>query len=284
MSALFRLFSMLLVLVYVASACTSIPTPEPTPTLRPSPTKEATPTPEPPDKILFIGNSLTSWNDGVDWHLEQLLSSAIPPLDTETDSSTLGGASLEQHWDYPLPRDKIANEGYDLVVLQEDFLMTSSWIESGTVDSFYEYARKFDAEIKAAGAETMLYMAELYEETGVKPISHDEIAQAHREIATELGIDVAPVDLAFQLAMEQRPELDLVYRDGIHPSIFGTYLAASVMYATIFGESPSGLPYLPPESLYVLSNGDKVHGITEEEAAFLHRIAWETVQEYQAQE
>ena len=59
--------------------------------------------------------------------------------------------------------------------------------------------------------------------------------------------------------------------DLVHPSIHGTYLAVNVVYATVFGESPVGLAYVPEY-------------ITEEEAAFLQRIAWETVEEYQAQQ
>ena len=115
------------------------------------------------------------------------------------------------------------------------------------------------------------------------PITIEEIAQAHRDLATELGAEVAPVGLAWQQAMEERPEVDLYNVHGVQPSIYGTCLAANVVYATVFGKNPSGLAYLPPEGIYPLSNGETVSGITEEEAAFLQRIAWETVQEYQAQ-
>ncbi len=58
------------------------------------------------------------------------------------------------------------------------------------------------------------------------------------------------------------------------------------MYATVFGESPIGLAYIPPpETYWVWSYKlNRKIGMTEEEAAFLQRIAWETVQEYQAQQ
>ena len=135
------------------------------------------------------------------------------------------------------------------------------------------YSRQFDAEIKEAGAEPVIFMAWSYER--LNWITMEEIAQAHRDIAAELGADVAPVGLAWQRAMEERPELDLYYLDGDHPSIHGTYLAINVVYATVFGKSPIGLAYQPTRGRV---------GVTEEEAAFLRRIAWETVQEYQAQE
>jgi hypothetical protein len=55
------------------------------------------------------------------------------------------------------------------------------------------------------------------------------------------------------------------------PSVYGKYLTINVLYATLFGESPVDLAYLPEE----------FEEMTEEEAAFLQRIALETVLEYQ---
>ena len=115
----------------------------------------------------------------------------------------------------------------------------------------------------------MLFMAWGYERLGW--ITMEEIAQAHRDIATELGVDVAPVGLAWQRAMKERPELDMYIADREHPSVYGTYLAVNVVYATVFGESPAGLAYRPS-------------GISEDETAFLQRIAWETVRDFFAQQ
>ena len=57
--------------------------------------------------------------------------------------------------------------------------------------TFHEYARQFDAEIKKAGAQPILFMAWSYQRLGW--ITMEEIAQAHRAIATELStVDLAP--------------------------------------------------------------------------------------------
>jgi hypothetical protein len=56
--------------------------------------------------------------------------------------------------------------------------------------------------------------------------------------------------------------------DLVHASWQGAYLAAAVIYATIFGRSPEGLDY--------------TFGVSEEDAAFLQRIAWQTVTDWQA--
>jgi hypothetical protein len=84
--------------------------------------------------------------------------------------------------------------------------------------------------------------------------------------------------------MEERPELDMFSTDEVHPSLYGTYLAVNVVYATVFGESPVGLAYVPPDRNFAVSTGKVIEGMSEEEAAYLQRIAWETVQEYQAQQ
>lgn len=64
-----------------------------------------------------------------------------------------------------------------------------------------------------------------------------------------------------------RPDLDLFNRDQEHPSIYGTYLATAVVYATIYGTNRTDLAYLP-------------NGVPAEAGAFLRRAAWDTVQEY----
>ena len=96
-------------------------------------------------------------------------------------------------------------------------------------------------------------------------ITMAEIARAHREAAAELKVDVAPVGLAWDRARQQRPSIKLYDGDQEHPSSHGSYLATAVLYATVFGKDPSPLAYAP-------------RGITPDDAAFLRRVAWESVQ------
>ena len=55
--------------------------------------------------------------------------------------------------------------------------------------------------------------------------------------------------------------------DKEHESLHGTYLAACVIYSSLFQKSPVGLAYVPT-------------GVSIEESVFLQGIAWETVQEW----
>ena len=72
--------------------------------------------------------------------------------------------------------------------------------------------------------------------------------------------------LAFAKAIGKRPELEFYQLDKRHPTLIGTYLAASTAYASIYKKSPAGNSY--------------VGGIDPKTGNFLQSVAWETVQEY----
>jgi len=235
------------------------------------PTETTPPTLEPQIKILVVGNSYTATyvdmgRKGLDLHLEKLALSATPPMVIETEAFYEDGATLEIMWGFSKLHELISEGNFDIVILQGD-------IPESDVETFQEYARKFDEEIKESGAKTMLYMTWGYNRLGW--ISTEEIAQAHDEIATELGIEVAPVGLALQRLQNEWPDWDMFYDAGEHPHLIGSYLAVNVVYATLFGESPIGLTYQP-------SLEDGVF-VSKDMAEIMQRIAWETVQEYQAQ-
>jgi hypothetical protein len=211
-----------------------------------------------PTRILFIGNSLTFWNDGLWMHLERMARRATPPVTVTTGRSVFPGAFLRSLWERPEPREAIRTRRYDVVVLQEDLPETR-------LDDFREHARRFAAEVRQAGARPVLLMAWDYPRLGW--ISMAEIAAAHRAAAAELKVDVAPVGLAWQRAMQERGSLNLYAADREHPSVAGTYLTTAVVYATVFGKDPTPLAYVPG-------------GISADDAAFLRRVAWATVGEY----
>jgi len=212
-----------------------------------------------PRKVLFIGNSFTFWHDGLDSHMEAMRASVHGAGPFRADQVTRGGASLEVMWNETNARNRIERGNYDVVILQEDIPETN-------VESFHVYARLFAQAVRAAGAQPLLYMAWDYRR--LNWISMDEIADAHHAIAEELDIPVAPAGLAWKRAQRERPRLNMYDDDDEHPSIHGTFLNASTIYAVLFGENPEGLSYRPAQA----------GGVSDEEAAFLQRIAWAEVQ------
>jgi hypothetical protein len=213
-----------------------------------------------PQKILFIGDSFTYAQGGLYTHLEKLAAAATPPLLVTTGRATAGGSPLKRLWELSEPRNAINTGAYDVVVLQDD-------IPETTVDNFRQYARMFVDEVRKNHGRPVLFMAWAYQRLGW--ISMQEIADAHRRLAKELNVDVAPAGLAWQLASKQRPSLDMYGPDREHPSMAGTYLATCVVYATVYGNDPTGFKYAPA-------------GLNAEEAAFLQKVAWQTVQDYRA--
>ena len=125
----------------------------------------------------------------------------------------------------------------------------------------------FVDEVRKNKGRPVLFMAWAYQRLGW--ISMQRIAEAHRNLAKELNVDVAPVGLAWQQASKQRPDLDMYAADREHPSIYGMYLATCVVFATVYGKNPAGFNYVPS-------------GMSPQQAEFLQTIAWQTVQDYRA--
>lgn len=215
-----------------------------------------------PTRVLFVGNSFTYYNGGLESHVRFLAESSNPPRLLVTDRATKGGATLRVLQGLEVVHERIQHGGYDLVVLQEDI----PELKEHEVEPFLEQVRLFDREIRGVGGRTALFMAWPYER--LNWIGLDGIEQAHRTIARELAIPVAPVGTAFRRSLQTRPGIEMLGKDREHETLHGTYLAATVIYAVIYGANPEGLTYRP-------------EGISAEEASYLQGIAWRTVQEWQ---
>ena len=155
-----------------------------------------------------------------------------------------GGASLRRHWNAGTAAREIETGGYDRVVLQEQ-----STLPIKNPRRMHENVRLFDTAIKAAGAKTVLYMTWARRHA---PESQQAITDAYTTIGTELGADVIPAGVAWQRVL-QRPDHPVLHdKDGSHPTIAGSYLAACCAFAVLFGSNPAGLPapdgLKPPEA------------------------------------
>ena len=219
---------------------------------------------ETPRRLLFVGNSFTYYNGGLETHMKALAASASPPRLIEADRATQGGATLRVLHGKESIRQKIRDGRYDVVILQEDI----PELPEHSSAPFFEFGRRFDEEIRAAGGRSLLFMAWPYERLGW--VALPEIMKAHRELGCELNVPVAPVGLAFERAGREHPEIPMLAADREHETLQGTYLAACTIYATLYGENPQGYSYRP-------------EGVTPAEAAALQRIAAETVQAWQQQ-
>jgi len=217
---------------------------------------------DPPRHVLFIGNSFSYYNNSLHGHLRLLVLAADKEhaKDYVFRSSTISGGYLYQHaGDLPY---ELQDKHWDLVVLQGQSREPMAG-DAAKAERFRQVARGFDGLIKASGAKTAFFMTWAYQG---KPAMTEPLAQGYESIANELGDLVVPVGLAFQRSLEERPALVLHFKDHMHPSLAGTYLAACTFYAALYGKSPEGIAYtadLEPDT-----------------ARFLQGVAWETVRDY----
>jgi len=106
---------------------------------------------------------------------------------------------------------------------------------------FTDYARKNSDIVRAKGAKPVFFMSWAYAD---KPEMTAQLAEAYTVAGNANNALVIPAGLAFAKAVSKQPELNLYASDKRHPSLAGTYLAASVVFAALTGRSPVGNTYL----------------------------------------
>lgn len=203
--------------------------------------------------ILFIGNSFTARNDLPDL-IAQLARARGHQIQHRLISA--GGASLRMHWNKGEGQQALAADHYDTVVLQEQ-----STLPIKNANRFHENVRLFDEAIKAAGARTVLYMTWARQH---EPQNQQILTDAYRTIGAELGTTVVPVGVAWQRFLAEHAAPALHDPDQSHPTLAGSYLAACVFYAVLFGESPVGIDV-------------PIRGLSPSDATLLQKAAWSAV-------
>jgi hypothetical protein len=154
---------------------------------------------------------------------------------------------------------------WDYVIMQEQSQMPFAYPKQSR-----EYGIKLGEMIKARGGKPVLYLTWARQK---QPENQEKINETYMAVADALNCSVAPVGMAWEKSRANRRELVLFNRDGSHPSPAGTYLAACVMYATLFDAPPRGLP-----GRLMASDGKRaLVQLTKDDASYLQELAWETV-------
>lgn len=227
---------------------------------------------EAPKRILFVGNSYLYYNDSLHNHVRRLAIAADPSMEKalQYKSATIGGAPLSHHDVKGLlvPGRLGIKEPFDVVILQGN---SAAALADARRTSFRAKVIEFNQEITKTGAKTALYMTHAYVKPNknASPDMIRKVEDLYVSTGNEAGALVIPVGLAFEEAYRQRPDIQLhkTY-DGSHPDLIGTYLAACVVYASLYGKSPVGNSY------------DYYGKVDRETATFLQRVAEETVRKF----
>ena len=234
--------------------------------------------PDFPKTEMFIGNSFFYYNNGMPGHLSLLEKAADPDhkQDYRATMVTIGGSGFDWHdvESYFRP-NAVGSYTFDddnnIVFSKRERLFDAAVmmdcsqcpIHPRLKTVFTEFAKKDSDIVRAHGATPVFFMSWAYAD---KPEMTAELAEAYTTAGNANNALVIPAGLAFARARHQQPELNLYAPDKRHPSLAGTYLAASTAFAALTGRSPVGNPYHAT--------------IDEPTARFLQTVAWETVQEY----
>ena len=229
-----------------------------------------------PKVALLIGNSYSFYNCGVHTYLRGLMQASDPKIKMKTRLLTISSGSLSFHdvafYLTPHEQDpyaklkdgKLEHPMFDIVLLQEN---SEGAVSEKRIPYLMKYAKAHADTIRTAGSTPVMIMTWTKEDrTGdIEKLANNTITAAN-----DAQMPVVPVGLAFSALRRSHPEIGLYQPDKSHPSAAGSYLYASVLYATLFHQSPVGLDYagecekpLPPDVTKVLQT-----------------TAWETVKAF----
>ena len=113
----------------------------------------------PPAKILFIGNSFTYFNGGIDRHLRELVRAAYPDRKVLIDSLTVPSQTVQGHFQGADTQRTLSRESWDVVIVQG---ASYEPIESDSVKAFDKYSALIAASIREQNAQVALFMTWSY--------------------------------------------------------------------------------------------------------------------------
>lgn len=194
-------------------------------------------------KILFIGNSITYFND---------MPGMLRKMAQETGKNVfvaqavMGGAKVSDHCKSSRTRKKIAAKKWDYVIIQQ----AQAYV---AFPKDHKYILPHIRELKDrifenCGKTKIVFFMDMSLLKGIHwygkyysySESQDMLSRGTLKIAKKMDFLVAPVGRAWAEIVKDHPEINLYHPDGVHPSYTGSYLQACVYFATIFRESAAG--------------------------------------------
>jgi hypothetical protein len=201
-------------------------------------------------KVLFLGNSYTSYNN-----LPQIIADVATSMgDTlEWDIEAPGGWWLYDHSISAASINKIEAGNWDYVVLQDQ--SQAMTLPDSQMALGISSIQKLDSIINEYNpcAETMFYMtwgrkngdslfyqvySPWYEEPTYQ-FMDSLIHERYMQMSILNNAEVSPVGAVWKYIRQNNPGIELYQSDESHPSLAGSYLAACSFYTTLFRKDPT---------------------------------------------
>jgi hypothetical protein len=226
-----------------------------------------------PLRVLFIGNSYTSYNK-----LPQVVAAmaawdkTVAPIKVKMVAAN--GKNLVWHSKNKATLAAIA-EGWDYVVLQDQSL-TPAYMPKRSVAG----ARVLVAASRQARAKPMFFMTWQRCPTPAllkkHPDMHLRNAKTYLAMGKKWNVPVAPAGMAWKMAYDADSDCGIYNKDKSHPSPKGTYLTACVFYSMFYDKSPVGAP--ATLSLEMPNNRKRGFAVPQADAKTLQAVAWQAVE------
>ncbi len=229
-----------------------------------------------PASAIFIGNSFFYYNNSMHGHVQQLLRHADPDYKFRSTSVTISGSGADWHdvdsyfrpnaigtYSFDCNNNVVFNKIdrlFDIAIMMD---CSQCPVHPQLKSVFTDFMKKNSEIVRKHGGQPVFFMSWAYAD---KPEMTAELAEAYTKAGNDNNALVIPAGLAFANAIKQRPAINLYAGDKRHPSLAGTYLAASTVYAALFKKSPVDVAHTA--------------GLDVDTAKFLQTVAWQTVQEY----
>lgn len=184
-----------------------------------------------PQRLLFIGNSLTSSND-LPWLVQEMYVAIKQPRPV-VDAITGGNMSLGDHWLAPATHAKIIQGKWNTIILQQG--------PSSLAESQRELMKDMETVkpwLNQSGAKAALFM--VWPDTSRKRF-FPQVRQAYANAAKSVDGFFLPSGLALQEVMSKEPGM-MLFTDGFHPTPLGTYLSAMVITSRLTAVVPDQFP------------------------------------------
>ena len=212
-----------------------------------------TPKSEKISSLMLVGNSFFYYNNSLHNHLGDLIKNDPNVTSMKRRSITINGSDLPWHdIESYLSNEHIgsfridtknnnkyvpsSNTKIDAVIFMGCSLCP---IHPDTKDTFQVYVQKYSEIIRDKNAEPMLFMSWPYKN---KPEMINSLRNVFINTANKNNLLLIPAGEAFYRFNLSYPEIDLYTKDLRHPSKEGKYLAAAVVFASLYGKATAGNP------------------------------------------
>jgi len=199
-----------------------------------------------PMRILFVGNSYTHYNNMPNL-FEQMADSKGVKIEVLMDAKS--SHTFKMHAKRPELYKSINSAKWDYVVLQgfsRELAQDRAVIEKESLP----YIKQLLDSIYANNSCTnvLLYQTWGYD-NGFKDDSlgidwtyqtmSDRIHEGYLFVSEKLNLTIVPVGKVWETVKENHPQIQLYQEDKQHPSLAGSYLAASCFYSALFKTEPN---------------------------------------------